>query len=208
MPSKRLRRSGLAALTGAVVVVTGAPAQAALTPGDHGNAAARETAKRHGAETNSAKAQTSEAHGITAEELEAAGPRLLDPPPGGWNVPSDRSYYLLASCQPHAAAIAQGAAAWRGLDRSGGTPVECRNSYITDCGGGGRIVGCNWGRGQRIALFMGGVRDDALLAAHEFGHDWYGHSSYRCAGWGSPQEVMAPSICNFQKGKQKLVPID
>ncbi|MFI0480810.1 hypothetical protein [Actinomadura sp. 9N215] len=203
MPSTRLRRSGLAALTVAAVVVMGAPAQADLTPSGHGDAASHETAKTHGA-----KAHAGEAHGITAEELEASGSTLMEPPPGGWPVPSDRSYRLQASCQQYAATIAQGAAAWKGLDQSGGTPVECRNSYITDCGGGGRIVGCNWGQGQRIALYMGGVRDQRLLAAHEFGHDWYGHSSYRCAGWGSAQEVMAPSMCGIQKGKTTLVPID
>ncbi|WUI01358.1 hypothetical protein OHR68_05905 [Spirillospora sp. NBC_00431] len=210
MPSKRLRRSGLAVLS-AAVVAAGVPANADLAPGDDGGAA---VATQHGTGTQAAKAQgaeahAGEAHGITAEELEAAaGSKLLEPPPGGWPVPSDRSYYLQASCQAYASVIAQGAAAWRGLDQSGGTPVECRNTYISDCGGGGRIVGCNWGRGQRIALYMGGVRDQRLLAAHEFGHDWYGHSSYRCAGWGSAQEVMAPSMCGIQKGTTSLVPID
>ncbi|GAB3479270.1 hypothetical protein [Amycolatopsis cihanbeyliensis] len=137
-----------------------------------------------------------EGHAITAAEIEAVAQQQAAPPPGGWQTPSNRSYYLLSSCRPYASAIRQGAAAWAGLTEGGGTPVECRNSYIRDCGGGSRVVGCNWGRGQRIALYMGGVNDDALLAAHEFGHDWYGHSSYRCAGWSSPSHVMAPSICN------------
>lgn len=140
-----------------------------------------------------------EPHGITAEELNAiaeANP-TLDPPPGGWPVPNQRGFYLEGSCQGDAGAIRQGAAAWQGMTEGSDTPVECRNDYISDCGGGGNIVGCNWGSGQRIALFMGGVNDDALLAAHEFGHDWYGHSGFQCAGWGSPEEVMAPSICNF-----------
>ena len=122
--------------------------------------------------------------------------KVMAPPPGGWSVPSQRNYTITSSCQPYAAAIRQGAAAWAGLREGGGTPVECRNSYITDCGGGSNVVGCNWGAGQRIALYMGGVGDDALLAAHEFGHDWYGHSNFRCAGWDSPANVMAPSICN------------
>ncbi|WHT23266.1 hypothetical protein N8J89_19980 [Crossiella sp. CA-258035] len=113
-----------------------------------------------------------------------------------WPAPTRRSFHLTSSCQPYAATIRRGAAAWSGLTEGAGTPVECTNSYITNCGGGSRVVGCNWGQGQRIALFMRGVGDGALLAAHEFGHNWYGHSSYRCAGWGSPQEVMAPSICN------------
>ncbi|MFC0111027.1 hypothetical protein [Kibdelosporangium aridum] len=142
-----------------------------------------------------------EAHATTAVEVEASSlPKALadDVEIQAWPVPTRRSYYITASCSQHASAIRRGAAAWQGLTEGGGTPVECRNSYITDCGGGGRIVGCNWGRGQRIALYMGGVGDDALLAAHEFGHNWYGHSTYRCAGWGSPQEVMAPSICTLR----------
>ncbi|MFI0373006.1 hypothetical protein ACH35V_34530 [Actinomadura sp. 1N219] len=208
MPSTRLRTSGLAALTAAVVVATGAPAFADLTPSDRGDAGARKTTEKHAAKAHGAKAQTTEAHGITAEELEAAGSKLMEPPPGGWDVPSRRSYYLQASCQAYAATIAKGAAAWKGFTQGGGTPVECRNTYISDCGGGGRIVGCNWGQGQRIALYMGGVRDGALLAAHEFGHDWYGHSSYQCAGWGSPSEVMAPSLCGGIQGKKTLLPID
>ncbi|MBE1470124.1 hypothetical protein [Kibdelosporangium phytohabitans] len=143
-------------------------------------------------------------HATSVQEVEAgqlpATPAALPGEAGiqAWPVPTRRSYYITSSCQQHAAAIRRGAAAWQGLTEGGGTPVECRNSYISDCGAGGRIVGCNWGQGQRIALYMGGVGDDALLAAHEFGHDWYGHSSYRCAGWGSPSEVMAPSICTLK----------
>lgn len=64
----------------------------------------------------------------------------------------------------------------------------------------------DWGAGQRIALFPGGVNDDALLAAHEFGHDWYGHSGFQCAGWGSPEEVMAPSLCNLSAGADRALP--
>jgi hypothetical protein len=127
----------------------------------------------------------------------------------GWDVPNARSYHLLSSCSPWAGTIRQGAAAWNQLYEGGGTPVECRNGYITDCGGGQYVVGCNWGAGQRIALYMGGVGDGALLAAHEFGHDWYGHSSYQCAGWSSPAHVMAPSICTFGKsGSVSKVTID
>ena len=132
---------------------------------------------------------------------------IAEPPPGGWDTPSDRSYHLEASCEPYAAAIRQGAAAWNGLTEGGGTPVECRDGYITDCGGGTNVVGCNWGQGQRIALYMGGVNDDSLLAAHEFGHDWYGHSDFQCAGWGSPAEVMAPSICNAPGLKNGRIPV-
>jgi hypothetical protein len=138
-----------------------------------------------------------EGHGTTAIEVASMSATPLAAPLPAWPVPNARSYHLEASCSAHASAIRQGAAAWQGLTEGGGTPVECRNSYITDCGGGGNIVGCNWGAGQRIALFMGGVNDDALLAAHEFGHDWFGHSNFQCAGWGSPEEVMAPTICNL-----------
>ena len=139
-----------------------------------------------------------EGHGTSVADFNhpvAAAAKQLAPPPGGWSVPSRRSYYLQASCQPYAATIRRGAAAWAGMTGGSGTPVECRNTYINDCNGNARIVGCDWGQGQRIALYMGGVRDGALLAAHEFGHDWYGHSGYRCATWNSPQEVMAPTMC-------------
>ncbi|MGH3468835.1 MAG: hypothetical protein ACRDQF_14035 [Thermocrispum sp.] len=147
----------------------------------------------------------SDAHATTAIDVERLAATEKSAPAAGWPVPNPRSYYLEASCQPHAAAIRQGAGAWDGLTEGGGTPVECRNDYIHDCGGGGNIVGCNWGQGQRIALYMGGVNDDALLAAHEFGHDWYGHSNHQCAGWGSPEEVMAPSICNLRSGQVQRI---
>ncbi|NGO70148.1 hypothetical protein [Streptomyces boncukensis] len=194
-----LLRSLLVAVVAAAIGLLGPGAQAATSPQSQPVAATEDLG---------------EGEGITAEQLEAAlskSAKPMEPPPGGWDVPTNRSYHLLASCRPHAAAISQGAAAWAGLDETANndTPVECRNSYITDCGGGGRIVGCNWGRGQRIALYMGGVRDQALLAAHEFGHDWYGHSSYRCAGWSNPQHVMAPSLCGFgPSGAKETVRID
>lgn len=154
-------------------------------------------------------ATTTEAHATTAKDLEAEAITKAElerlaasqgdtaAPLLGWDVPWAMSYTIEASCSADAGSIRQGAAAWNQLSEGGGTPVECRTDYITDCGGGSFVVGCNWGQGQRIALFPGGVNDDALLAAHEFGHDWYGHSSYQCAGWGSPEEVMAPAICNL-----------
>lgn len=176
MAKKLFLRSGLVAAATLAVTITGpGVVQAAPAPEGHGVTA-----------VDVAPDNTSATSAVVAPE----------PPPGGWATPNRRSYFITSSCQQHASAIRRGAAAWSGLTEGGGTPVECRNSYITDCGGGSRVVGCNWGRGQRIALFMGGVNDDALLAAHEFGHDWFGHSGFRCAGWGSPQEVMAPSICN------------
>ncbi|MER5263732.1 hypothetical protein ABTZ99_16835 [Actinosynnema sp. NPDC002837] len=149
---------------------------------------------------SSQSAFTVEGHGTSAVELAAAPAEVLSegPTAAAWPVPNPRTYRILSSCSPYASAIRTGARAWSGLtESSSGTPVECRNGYITDCGGGSRVVGCNWGAGQRIALYMGGVNDDALLAAHEFGHNWYGHSSYQCAGWGSAAQVMAPAICNY-----------
>ncbi|MFD9903128.1 hypothetical protein [Streptomyces sp. NPDC059063] len=193
-----LLRSVVAAVVTVAIGFLGSGAQAAPSP--QGRPAAADA--------------PAEGHGITAAELTAlttAGPGTFEPPPGGWPVPSDRAYHLTASCRQYAAVIGQGAAAWANLNETPGsdTPVECRNSYITDCGGGGRIVGCNWGRGQRIALYMGGVRDQRLLAAHEFGHDWYGHSGYQCAGWSSPQHVMAPSMCGYgPAGTKNPVRID
>jgi hypothetical protein len=202
-------RSALTTLLTAVAVTTGPVALAEVAP--HQTSAVHHTAAA-APHTADHMAKSTEKLGkgdpITAEELEAMGPATIgNPLVDGWDVPTDRSYYLESSCSQYSGIIAQGAAAWNNLDQSGGTPVECRSSYITDCGGGGNIVGCNWGSGQRIALFMGGVNDKALLAAHEFGHDWYGHSSYQCAGWGSPAEVMSPTICNFAPGVAKSVPL-
>lgn len=106
-------------------------------------------------------------------------PKVLGPPPGGWNVPTRRSYYLEASCRIYASTIRAGGAAWAWLTEGSSTPMECRNSYINDCGVGSRIVGCNWGQGRRIALYLGDVRGGALLVAHKVGHNWYSRSSYR-----------------------------
>lgn len=194
MQRTSILRSILVAAVAAVFALIGSAAAQASVPALH--------------HTPTAVGTAAAGQGVTAADLEttAGQPEALGPPAGGWSVPSDRSYHLTASCQPYAAAIAQGAAAWQGLDQtaSSGTPVECRNSYITDCGGGSGIVGCNWNQGARIALYMGGVSDQALLAAHEFGHDWYAHSSYQCAGWGSPAEVMAPTMCGYGLGQEHV----
>ncbi|GAA2663729.1 hypothetical protein GCM10010400_24010 [Streptomyces aculeolatus] len=209
MRSKVLLRSVLVGVAAMAAAVVGPGAQAAPAP------EARTAAVEAHDHADHATGKLGEGHGITAEEFEALAAQS---PKGGdfgaqaWPVPTDRAYHLTSSCSGAAGVIGQGAAAWANLNQTSGsdTPVECRNSYITDCGGGGNIVGCNWGQGQRIALFLGGVNDDALLAAHEFGHDWYGHSSYQCAGWSSAAHVMAPSICNFagQGAKQGPVRID
>jgi hypothetical protein len=113
----------------------------------------------------------------------------------GWDVPTARQYYLEASCNQWAGEIRQGATAWNQLSEGGGTPVSCQTTYITDCGATGAIIGCNYGSGQRITLVPTATGQVALLAAHEFGHDWYGHSGGGCASWASPTDVMRTTIC-------------
>ncbi|MFG3252718.1 hypothetical protein [Streptomyces sp. NPDC048172] len=198
MRGRLLLRSVLVAVLAVIAGMLATGAQAAPPPQDQ----AQTQLKGEGITAAEFKEMTTPKTILAAAKLQQA----MEPPPGGWDVPSDRAYHLDASCQGQGGVIGQGAAAWKGLNETSGedTPVECRNSYITDCGGGGNIVGCNWGQGQRIALYLGGVGDQALLAAHEFGHDWYGHSSYQCAGWGSPEEVMAPSICTLNKKKERI----
>jgi hypothetical protein len=198
MARKLLVLSGLASVVVAITTYAVPVVVAGMTSGPDRAPVAAPAAMANG---NSATGpDKADPHGTTAVDVVGTPNnqvgKVQAPPPGGWPVPSQRSYTITASCQPHAAAIRAGAAAWQGLTEGGGTPIECRNTYITDCGGGSNVVGCNWGAGQRIALYMGGVTDDALLAAHEFGHDWYGHSSFQCAGWDSPANVMAPTICN------------
>jgi hypothetical protein len=115
------------------------------------------------------------------------------------------SYTIQPSCSGWASPIRTGANYWGGASEGGGTPVECQNSAITDCGfepiemvtkdGRMIVVGCNYGMGQLIKLFPGAVNDPALLAAHEFGHNWYGHSYNGCASWASPYDVMATTMC-------------
>jgi hypothetical protein len=115
------------------------------------------------------------------------------------------SYTIRPSCSGWESPIRTGANYWGGASEGGGTPVECQNSAITDCGfepiemvtedGRMIVVGCNYGAGQLIKLFPGAVNDPALLAAHEFGHNWYGHSFNGCASWASPADVMATTMC-------------
>jgi hypothetical protein len=149
--------------------------------------------------TQSTQIMTSAAedtHGTDAHGVQLV-PGKAAPMPAkilGWDVPSARSYTITASCSAYAGAIRQGAAAWNGLTEGGGTPVSCQDGYITDCGAG-TVIGCNYGSGQRITLVASAVGDVALLAAHEFGHDWYGHSGTGCANWNSPADVMKTSIC-------------
>ncbi len=117
------------------------------------------------------------------------------------------SYHIDGSCAGWESPIRQGANYWGGASEGGGTPVQCQNSAITDCGffadsievtdvhGNLIVVGCNYGAGQLIKLYPGAVNDAALLAAHEFGHNWYGHSFNGCASWASPTDVMATTMC-------------
>lgn len=117
------------------------------------------------------------------------------------------SYTIRPSCGGWVSPIRTGANYWGGASEGGGTPVECQSSAITDCGflnepvhgltvhGRLIVVGCNYGMGQLIKLFPAAVNDPALLAAHEFGHNWYGHSYNGCASWASPRDVMATTMC-------------
>lgn len=104
-------------------------------------------------------------------------------------------YHITSSCSGLEGPIRQGANFWGDAQEtsSSGTPVECTGGYVEGCGGG-NVVGCNWGQGQRIMLSTL-VSDFALLAAHEFGHNWYGHSPAGCANWASAYEVMRPTMC-------------
>lgn len=105
-------------------------------------------------------------------------------------------YHITSSCSGYAGSIRQGANFWGDAveTSSSGTPVECTGGYVQGCGGSGNVVGCNWGQGQRIMLSTM-VSDFGLLAAHEFGHNWYGHSPAGCANWASAYEVMRPTMC-------------
>ncbi|MCF6521652.1 hypothetical protein [Streptomyces sp. JJ36] len=104
-------------------------------------------------------------------------------------------YHITSSCNGLESPIRQGANFWGGgvETSSSGTPVECTGGYVQGCGGG-YVVGCNWGMGDRIMLSTL-VNDFALLAAHEFGHNWYGHSANGCASWGSAYNVMKTTMC-------------
>ncbi|GIG69255.1 hypothetical protein [Phytomonospora endophytica] len=104
-------------------------------------------------------------------------------------------YYISSSCSGYENSIVAGANYWGGGVRtaSSGTPVSCTPGYVSGCGGS-NVVGCNWNQGGRIALSTM-VRDFALLSAHEFGHNWYGHSASGCANWNSAYDVMKTMMC-------------
>lgn len=136
---------------------------------------------------------TAPPEGFRTGDLTDAAPPSADQRPGAqvaW------SYHITSSCSGYEGAIRQGANFWGDAQEtpSSGTPVECTGGYVQGCGGGGNVVGCNWGMGQRIMLSTI-VSDFALLSAHEFGHNWYGHSPAGCANWASAYEVMRPTMC-------------
>jgi hypothetical protein len=105
-------------------------------------------------------------------------------------------YQIMPSCAGAEALIRQGANFWQGATETPGSgkPVECTNDYIADCFGTANAVGCNYGPGQKMLLSTK-VSDFALLAAHEFGHEWHPHSAAGCMNWASAYEVMRPTFC-------------
>lgn len=104
-------------------------------------------------------------------------------------------YHISSSCSGYENAIVSGADYWGGgvLTASSGTPVSCTSGYVAGCGVS-NAVGCNWNQGGRIELSTM-VSDFALLSAHEFGHNWYGHSAEGCANWNSAYDVMKTMMC-------------
>ncbi|MGD9486282.1 hypothetical protein WDH52_24100 [Streptomyces sp. TRM70308] len=116
----------------------------------------------------------------------AAGVRF---PQSAW------SYHITSSCSGHEDEIRRGAEYWGYAVETAfqGTRVDCVSGYVPDCNGP-RDVGCNWNSGERIAVSTQ-VNDLALLAAHEFGHNWNGHTAQGCATWKSPYDVMKTWTC-------------
>ncbi|WP_432013427.1 hypothetical protein [Streptomyces cucumeris] len=98
-------------------------------------------------------------------------------------------YHILSSCKHYSAEIRKGANYWGGgvQTKSGGTSVGCVDHLRCD---GDRVAGCNKG-GTEILLNTDPIaKDFVLLAAHEFGHNWYGHSGPGSQDWSSPAAVM------------------
>ncbi|WP_433331971.1 hypothetical protein [Spirillospora sp. CA-294931] len=105
-------------------------------------------------------------------------------------------YNIDSSCDGYESSIREGGDYWGGTESSsGGTPVSCVGDYIQNCGSG-TVIGCNWNSGGEIQLSKRWDGDFALLAAHEFGHNWYDHSPEGCASWESAYEVMRPKLCS------------
>lgn len=197
-----------ATLLGSIPAASAAPVDESAAPVQIAQQITHQQTAHQQTTDQQTSAQQTSAQPITADDLKAimqgtnadsvrvvpgkgaAVPKVL-----GWDVPSARQYYLTASCSQWAGDIRTGAAAWNQLSEGGGTPVSCQTTYITDCGATGAIIGCNYNAGERITLDPAGTGQVALLAAHEFGHDWYGHSAAGCANWDSPADVMRPTIC-------------
>src|SRR5882757_2761624 len=105
---------------------------------------------------------------VGAEEAAPEGAVATAAAPLAW------SYTIQPSCGGWEGPIRQGANYWGDVTEGGGTPVECQNSAITDCGflaepvemldvdGQLIVVGCNYGSGKLIKLFPGAVNDAAL----------------------------------------------
>ncbi|MFC0623209.1 hypothetical protein [Kribbella deserti] len=177
-------------LAAAVLLGNGLPAGAAAS--ETGETA---VAGAGGVQVKTVQASVAEAasqRGVT--RLSTAKAAKMPAKIQGFPTPNARSYYITASCNQWASQIRQGATAWNNLTEGGGTPVSCVPDYITDCGSG-TVIGCNYGAGRRITLAAARVGDVALLAAHEFGHDWFGHSGTGCADWSSAAAIMRTSIC-------------
>lgn len=140
---------------------------------------------RPAAQSVSAPERAKVADGVSPEFKENA-----NSPKAAWG------YQIMPSCGGVEDLIRKGAAYWEGATETPGSgkPVECTNGYIADCFGTVDAVGCNYGPGQRIELSTQ-VGDFALLAAHEFGHEWHPHSAAGCMNWGSAYEVMRPTMC-------------
>ncbi|QKW07681.1 hypothetical protein HUT18_16125 [Streptomyces sp. NA04227] len=166
----------------AVAGVTGASVVAALALAVPASAASAEDGVAATATTRSAAAMTPAASSVDKA--------------AAWG------YVIDGSCGGREGQIRGGANYWGGATEGSGTPVDCVSGYVEGCGAkgsepvyqAGGVIGCNWGAGQKITLSTL-ASDFELLAAHEFGHNWYGHSGYQCMSWNSPDEVMAPTMC-------------
>ncbi|NKI42873.1 hypothetical protein [Streptomyces physcomitrii] len=140
----------------------------------------------------------------SAAEAPADHQALTSRPGTAAESAADWSYDIDGSCDGYEDSIREGANYWESASEGDGTPVDCVSGYVEGCedsrGGepvyqAGGVIGCNWGRGDKITLSTD-ARDFALIAAHEFGHNWWDHSDYDCMSWDSQDEVMAPTMCD------------
>jgi hypothetical protein len=170
-----------------------APRTAAVQPAEAPEAA--KAAEKSKAAENIEAVKAAE-NGKAAEGgkiVDGVSPKLKekqDGPKAAWG------YQITPSCAGLEGLIRQGANFWQGATETPGSgkPVECLNTLIPDCFGTANAAGCNYGPGQKMVLSTQ-VSDFALLAAHEFGHEWHPHSAAGCMNWASAYEVMRPTIC-------------